>query len=301
MVVHELMDPAPSSTTLLYHILVQDGAVPPGFQQEVRGLGASHRGRCSPRGSQSRSHVGVRRSSLLARKVGRSQARSPSREIRGRSAGAGSRGPSSQAPRQVLKCPVPGPHGSEGRREIGTQPLDHRAREPPQGNPVADGSVLGVSTREPAHWRRSKGKALFGPELEASSASSLGWLFATSSLTRQPSASSQNTCRCVCRSRATGAPSKDHITRWFSLSPWLESRHKTVSLTVSCTTSCIKNSWQPGKASAQSPHSHARGIGTPGRLCPYASLPSGLRLVAPDPGTGPYSDSRITGASSQAA
>ena len=37
-VVYELRNPAPSSTTLLYHTLVQDGAVPPGFQQEFEGL-----------------------------------------------------------------------------------------------------------------------------------------------------------------------------------------------------------------------------------------------------------------------
>ena len=52
MVVYKLMNPAPSSTTLLYHTLVQDGAVPPGFQQEFEGLapaiesGTSREARC---------------------------------------------------------------------------------------------------------------------------------------------------------------------------------------------------------------------------------------------------------------
>ena len=109
------------------------------------------------------------------------------------------------------------------------------------------------------------GQARCGPESEVSSASSPGWLCVMSSPTRQSLVSSQSTFRCVCRSRATEALSKDHITRWCSSSPWLESRHKTASLTVSCITSCTRNSWwqlclaAPSKASAQSPHSHARG------------------------------------------
>ena len=42
----------------------------------------------------------------------------------------------------------------------------------------------------------------------------------------------------------------------------------------------------PAKASAQSPHSHARGTGIPGGLRPDASLLSGVLLVAPDPELG---------------
>ena len=40
----ELMDPAPSSTTLLYHTLVQDCAVPPGFQHEFETLASAIEG-----------------------------------------------------------------------------------------------------------------------------------------------------------------------------------------------------------------------------------------------------------------
>ena len=97
-----------------------------------------------------------------------------------------------------------------------------------------------------------EGQALFGPVRGVKRF--LSWLALRHELT-YPTALSQLTEHLQVRLQepCNRAPSKDDITRWGSLSLWLESRPKTASLTVSCTTSCVRNfSWLLGQATQQS-------------------------------------------------
>ena len=61
MVAYELTVPTPSSTTLLYHTLVQDDAVPPGFQHEFESLASAIVGGTA---HESRKRQQVRQSSM---------------------------------------------------------------------------------------------------------------------------------------------------------------------------------------------------------------------------------------------
>ena len=215
MVAYELMVPAPSSTTLLYHTLVQDGAVPPGFQHEFESLASKAAPPASPERQQ------VRQSSMR-----------PSSCMHGRRNSGTKSGPRSQRqisscrqPRSVLASTAPGTcEPSFKGHPLGRTPRNRNATAGPQLSRTPSGSRRLVSSWQPTQATSSqeeKGvRALFGPGSEGSSVSSLGWPCGTSSLSPQPSASSQSTCRCVSKSLATEAPSKVPITQWCSWRPW---------------------------------------------------------------------------------
>ena len=152
------MNSAPSSTTLLYHTLVQDGAVPSGFQQEFETLAPAIRAGTARQArkaactsefdaalilhemSEELKHK-VRLDKSVADKLVQAATARP-RKHRARYLSAQFQGPTARK------------DAEDSERNRWTTELADFLR----GNPVADGSVLGLTARESAHRRRTTGE-----------------------------------------------------------------------------------------------------------------------------------------------
>ena len=226
MVVHELMDPAPSSTTLLYHTLVQDGAVPPGFQQEVEGLAPAIEGGTAREARKAAATSEFDAALFLHERSGelRHKVRAEKSAADQLLQAATVRPCKNRA--RYLRAQFQGPSAREDAEESERADL-LRGTQSPMGQFLAaqpGNQLTGGGRRASTLRSRVRGVKRF-----------LSWMAMRYELTCPlPSASSQSACRCVSK--------KVPITRLCSWRPWPGCRHKTVSLTVSCTTSCIKNS-----------------------------------------------------------
>ena len=181
----QLMDPAPSSTTLLYHTLVQDGAVPPGFQREFEGLAPAIEG-----GTAREARKAAATSEFDAALFLHERSEELRHKIRAEKSAAD----------QLVQTATVRPRKYRARylRAQFQGPSARKDAEESEGPQLLRTSSGGPSRRWVSSWQLSQAtssqevesvRALFGPESEESIVASPGWPCGTSSPTSLPSAS----------------------------------------------------------------------------------------------------------------
>ena len=178
-VVYELRNPAPSSTTLLYHTPVQDGAVPPGFQQEFEGLAPAIEGGTAREARRAAATSDFDAALFLYER---------SEELRHKTRAEKTWQSSCFRQQQSDLCKYR-VRNSSAQFQGTTARKD--AEDSERNRWTTELANLLRGTQSPMGQEAVEGQALLGPESEVSSASSPGWLCAMSSPT--PTALSQLT------------------------------------------------------------------------------------------------------------
>ena len=153
-----LTDSDPSAMSLLYKTLVHDGARPGGLQTEFESLSVAIDGSSAQKERRAAHTTQFDTALFLHERSG--QLRQKQREekaVADQLVLADTVKPCRYRGK-VLASPVPGAVSQEGRRGVGTKPLDSRACRPPQSNAETDGPIPTGSARKSDHRRRSQSK-----------------------------------------------------------------------------------------------------------------------------------------------